>query len=75
MYGFDILFDKKLRPWVLEVNILPSYSSSSPLDKKVKSILMSDMFHLIGLLPYDKKKTLKDEEKRAKNRLLGLDKS
>ena len=49
VYGFDVLFDKDMRPWLLEVNILPSFSSSSPLDKKVKSMLMSDIFHLIGL--------------------------
>jgi len=52
---------------LLEVNILPSYSSSSPLDKKVKSMLMSDIFHIIGLQPFDKKKEIKEEEKRQKN--------
>ncbi len=63
MYGFDVLFDKKMKPWLLEVNILPSFSSSSPLDKQVKTMLMSDIFHLIGLQPYDKKKLSKEEER------------
>lgn len=67
VYGFDVLFDHKMKPWLLEVNILPSFSSSSPLDKKVKSMLMCDIFHLIVIQPYDKKKSQKTEIKKAKN--------
>jgi tubulin polyglutamylase TTLL9 len=33
MYGFDIMFDKNMKPWVLEVNCLASLSSSSVFDK------------------------------------------
>ena len=36
VYGFDILLDHNLKPWLLEVNLLPSLSSSSPLDKRIK---------------------------------------
>ena len=74
VYGFDVLIDKKLKPWLLEVNTLPSFSSSSPMDKQIKTQLMSDIFHLIGLSPYDKKKLEKEQETRQWNRLLGLDK-
>jgi tubulin polyglutamylase TTLL4 len=52
LYGFDILIDSNLRPWLLEVNILPSLSSSSPMDKKIKTSLMCDIFTLIGVVPY-----------------------
>ena len=37
VYGFDIMFDEDLKPWVLEVNCLPSLSSSSIFDKQVKT--------------------------------------
>lgn len=36
LYGFDILLDESLRPWLLEVNILPSLHTDSPLDTAIK---------------------------------------
>lgn len=51
VYGFDVLIDANFKPWLLEVNILPSLSSSSSLDKKVKCTLMADVFTLVGM-PY-----------------------
>ncbi|KAH9130773.1 hypothetical protein LEN26_008209 [Aphanomyces euteiches] len=48
LYGFDILLDSSLRPWLLEVNVFPSMSSSSPMDKRIKSILVCDTFQLVG---------------------------
>jgi len=53
LFGFDILLDKKLKPWLLEVNCLPSISSSSPLDRYIKCRLCCDTFHLLGLKPID----------------------
>lgn len=74
LYGFDILLDSKLKPWLLEVNISPSLSSSSPLDKKIKTVLICDTLNLIGVYPYDRKQYEKDTENLLKKRLLGLDK-
>ncbi|XP_065661661.1 tubulin polyglutamylase TTLL5 isoform X6 [Hydra vulgaris] len=50
LYGFDILIDENLKPWLLEVNLSPSLACDSPLDMKIKSILMTDMFNLAGFL-------------------------
>ena len=72
-YGFDILLDSKLKPWLLEVNISPSLSSSSPLDKKIKTVLICDTLNLIGVFPYDRKQYDKETEQTLKKRLLGLD--
>ena len=73
LYGFDILLDNKLKPWLLEVNISPSLSSSSPLDKKIKTVLICDTLNLIGVFPYDRKQYDKETEQNLKKRLLGLD--
>ena len=71
LYGFDILIDDDLKPWLLEVNVSPSLSSSSILDKKIKTSLLCDIFNLVGIIPYNKKKhTINKDEKRLA-RLLG----
>jgi hypothetical protein len=46
LFGFDILLDSKLKPWLIEVNISPSLHSSSPLDLDVKSPLTTEVFNL-----------------------------
>jgi len=51
MYGFDVLVDSSLKPWLLEVNICPSLSSGSPLDKRIKTQLVADTFTLVGIRP------------------------
>jgi len=48
IYGFDILIDSSFKPWLLEVNVSPSLSSSSPMDKFIKTLLLSDSFYLTG---------------------------
>jgi len=63
LYGFDILIDSKLKPWILEVNVCPSLSSSSPLDRKIKHSLLVDTLNLVGIQPFEKKKYLGDQKK------------
>jgi len=49
MYGFDVILDSNLEPWLLEVNICPSLSSGSPLDKRIKTKLVADSLTLVGI--------------------------
>lgn len=41
LFGFDVLLDSDLKPWLLEVNISPSLHSTSSLDLSVKVCLTS----------------------------------
>jgi len=51
-----VLIDANLRPWLLEVNVSPSLSSSSPMDKQIKTLLLSDSLYLVGFRLLDRKK-------------------
>jgi len=51
IYGFDVMTDRALQPWLLEVNIYPSLRTDSPLDKRIKTELIADRLTLIGLQP------------------------
>jgi hypothetical protein len=58
-----------------QVNVSPSLSSSSPLDKRIKNMLMTDTFHLAGFTAYDPRKLDEEIEKRKQERLLGKSKA
>eukprot|EP00397_Hematodinium_sp_SG-2012_P018512 GEMP01018968.1.p1 GENE.GEMP01018968.1~~GEMP01018968.1.p1 ORF type:complete len:615 (+),score=121.72 GEMP01018968.1:77-1921(+) len=49
--GVDVLIDDKLKPWLLEVNHLPSFGTDSALDLDIKSRLVSQTLDLIQVLP------------------------
>jgi len=46
LFGFDILLDSRLKPWLIEVNISPSLHSSSSLDLDVKSALTTEVLNM-----------------------------
>lgn len=53
LFGYDILIDDTLRPWLMEVNLSPSLACDSPLDWKVKSHMMCDLLTLVGVVCRD----------------------
>ena len=71
VFGFDVFLDEDLKPWVIEVNVAPSLSSSSPLDKKCKNNLLCDVYNLVGFIFGDPKKERKKMEKKDQRRLFG----
>lgn len=75
IYGFDVIIDQKLRPWLLEVNVAPSLSSSSPYDKQVKTLLLCDTLHLVGFRIFDRKSMDDQKKKENRHRLLGFEPS
>ena len=52
LYGFDILIDSDLKPWLLEVNLSPSLNCETPIDMKIKSAMLCDLLNLIGIRRY-----------------------
>jgi len=62
LYGFDILIDETLKPWLMEVNVSPSLSSSSQIDKIIKTKLLCDVFNIIGIEPTEKKKMFEEKD-------------
>ncbi|KAM8833594.1 tubulin polyglutamylase TTLL5 isoform 1-T2 [Synchiropus picturatus] len=53
LYGFDVLIDSSLKPWLLEVNLSPSLACDAPLDLKIKASMIADMLSLVGLVCQD----------------------
>ncbi|XP_043958555.1 tubulin polyglutamylase ttll6 isoform X2 [Gambusia affinis] len=67
--GFDVLLDHRLKPWLLEVNHSPSFTTDSSLDREVKDALLYDALVLINLGACDRRKIILEERRRVKDRL------
>jgi len=63
IYGYDILLDDTLKPYLLEVNLSPSMACNSPLDLKIKGELIKDIFNLVGFVSNDSKDLTNKVEK------------
>ena len=69
LFGFDVLIDSDLKPWLLEVNISPSMATDAPLDMMIKSTLCVDTFNLIGIKRFDRKR---ESLNKIKHRMKGV---
>ena len=56
VFGFDILVDSDLKPWLVEVNLSPSLATDSPLDMIIKTNLISDTLNLTKVCRFDRRK-------------------
>ncbi|CAD6186596.1 unnamed protein product [Caenorhabditis auriculariae] len=55
LFGFDVLIDEALKPWLLEVNLSPSLACDAPLDSLIKTRLMTDLLNLACIPLIDRK--------------------
>ncbi|KAJ3007981.1 putative tubulin polyglutamylase ttll1 [Thoreauomyces humboldtii] len=46
-YGYDIIIDKDLRPWLIEVNASPSLSATTAADRLMKHNLVDDILRIV----------------------------
>lgn len=49
LYGYDILIDDDLKPWLIEINSNPSLTASTPKDCEMKVKMLDDMLTILDL--------------------------
>ena len=49
MYGYDIMIDDTLKPWLIEVNASPSLTADTPQDYELKFGLLDDVFSVVDV--------------------------
>jgi len=47
LYGYDVMLDENLKPWLIEVNAYPSMTGNTDDDKKRKCEILHDVFGII----------------------------
>lgn len=47
-YGYDVLIDADLRPWLVEVNASPSLTTTTECDRVLKLSLLRDIYNIVA---------------------------
>ena len=66
LYGYDILIDSDLKPWLVEINLSPSLACESNLDMQIKSTMLAEALNIVGVRQFDRDE---ETENKAKNRM------
>jgi tubulin polyglutamylase TTLL6/13 len=45
--GFDIMFDDKMTPILIDLNHSPSFNTDTPLDTKIKKTVLEDTINIL----------------------------
>ncbi|CAL8272809.1 unnamed protein product [Lota lota] len=72
LLGFDVLLDQKMKPWLLEVNHSPSFTTDSALDREVKDRLLYDTLVLVNLTACDRRRAEQNQRRQIRARLQGI---
>lgn len=54
VYGYDVMIDDNLKPWLVEVNASPSLGVDSDMDVATKTQLIADTLGLVDPLPFSR---------------------
>mmetsp|Transcript_27495 Transcript_27495/g.32510 ORF Transcript_27495/g.32510 Transcript_27495/m.32510 type:complete len:1206 (+) Transcript_27495:135-3752(+) len=71
LLGVDIMIDQSLKPWLIEINHLPSFATDSVLDKDVKSSVIQQTLKVVTATPGDRKKYDEGNKRDSGHRLYG----
>eukprot|EP00668_Euglena_longa_P014026 GGOE01017991.1.p1 GENE.GGOE01017991.1~~GGOE01017991.1.p1 ORF type:complete len:408 (+),score=146.40 GGOE01017991.1:110-1333(+) len=47
LYGYDLLIDGSMKPWLIEINASPSLSHTTATDRHLKTELLRDVFDIV----------------------------
>jgi tubulin polyglutamylase TTLL5 len=56
LFGYDVMLDENLKPWLMEINLSPSLTCDTNLDFIIKSTVLVNLFNMIGFQRFDRKK-------------------
>jgi tubulin polyglutamylase TTLL5 len=74
LFGYDVLIDEDLKPWLIEVNASPSLARENALDRRIKQAMLKDLINLLDVAPYNRAALSKIIQRRlsqiTKNRYL-----
>lgn len=65
LYGFDILIDENLKPWLLEVNFSPALGTDSQADVMVKKPMFHNLMDMMNFKDVDTERGGLDKQKPA----------
>ncbi|XP_063414102.1 tubulin polyglutamylase TTLL7-like isoform X4 [Mytilus trossulus] len=67
--GFDVLLDRNLKPWLLEINRSPSFGTDEKIDWDIKSALIENTIKLLNIKVSDKRRNINAQKQEAQKRL------
>eukprot|EP00002_Diphylleia_rotans_P011928 TRINITY_DN2346_c0_g1_i11.p1 TRINITY_DN2346_c0_g1~~TRINITY_DN2346_c0_g1_i11.p1 ORF type:complete len:435 (+),score=83.57 TRINITY_DN2346_c0_g1_i11:131-1306(+) len=70
-YGYDIMIDATLKPWLLEVNASPSMTTTTKVDRLLKTALLNDVCNIVFPPDYPDPKSCKDGTSGNPHKVLG----
>lgn len=67
--GFDVMLDRKLRPWIIEVNHSPSFGCDTSLDRVIKHGVIGDAISILNIKSTDIRNSQIKEKNEIRKRL------
>jgi len=52
LFGFDVIVDQNMKPWLLEVNSSPAMSNDGEIDSRIKPRMIREIMRIVHVEPY-----------------------